>query len=244
MTKRPDCDDEQPREPQGNMRGTRHLRVRLEIGDAGSRVESIWIVDQPVIQHEGLARDLVARIDVAGRMQLVEAFDDPRMHRGAYRKDIGHSWTRVPTGIVELSIPFVSVVDLAHLGVRIVDRKTAGLTASDVGTIAKWFDAHADVAKVGWQLGRAELQSAPAWAQVAGRLGLAKVTGRFEIYVDAAKRFRWRLRRPDGEIVADSGEGYATRDACEADLRWIRGNAASATIVSLDIEPPSRPEQE
>ena len=60
--------------------------------------------------------------------------------------------------------------------------------------------------------------------------------GHYEIYVDRAKKYRWRLRRPGGLIVADSGQGYVTRAACEADLRWIIEWGARAPVRSLDLE--------
>jgi hypothetical protein len=39
-----------------------------------------------------------------------------------------------------------------------------------------------------------------------------------------------RLRRPDGEIVADSGQGYRRLADCEADLAWLRGDAAFVPV--------------
>lgn len=34
---------------------------------------------------------------------------------------------------------------------------------------------------------------------------------RLEIYADAAGQHRWRLVAPNGRIIADGAEGYATR---------------------------------
>lgn len=33
---------------------------------------------------------------------------------------------------------------------------------------------------------------------------------RFEVYVDEADEHRWRLVHDNGNVLADSGEGYAT----------------------------------
>lgn len=33
-----------------------------------------------------------------------------------------------------------------------------------------------------------------------------------EVYQDEAQEYRWRKRAGNGEIVADSGEGYETKD--------------------------------
>jgi len=34
---------------------------------------------------------------------------------------------------------------------------------------------------------------------------------RVDVYIDAAGHYRWRLVARNGRILADSGEGYATR---------------------------------
>jgi uncharacterized protein YegP (UPF0339 family) len=45
-----------------------------------------------------------------------------------------------------------------------------------------------------------------------------------EIYEDSAGEFRWRRKAPNGEIIADSGEGYSVRaDAHEA-ARRVNGD--------------------
>ena len=38
-------------------------------------------------------------------------------------------------------------------------------------------------------------------------------TAKLEIYRDAKREWRWRLRAANGRIVADSGEGYRRRAA-------------------------------
>ncbi len=35
---------------------------------------------------------------------------------------------------------------------------------------------------------------------------------RFELYEDAAENYRWRVKAPNGRIIADSGQGYASKD--------------------------------
>ena len=36
----------------------------------------------------------------------------------------------------------------------------------------------------------------------------------YEVYEDAAKEWRWRLRAVNNRIIADSGEGYQNKDDC------------------------------
>lgn len=37
------------------------------------------------------------------------------------------------------------------------------------------------------------------------------VTAKIEMYCDRAEEWRWRLRAPNGRIIADSSEGYNTK---------------------------------
>ena len=53
---------------------------------------------------------------------------------------------------------------------------------------------------------------------------------KFEVYVDKAGEFRFRLKARNGEIIAIS-EGYKTKDACENGIDSVRRNAPEAEIV-------------
>lgn len=37
----------------------------------------------------------------------------------------------------------------------------------------------------------------------------------FQIYIDSASEYRWRMRADNYETIADSGEGYAREADCE-----------------------------
>ena len=55
---------------------------------------------------------------------------------------------------------------------------------------------------------------------------------RFEFYGDARGEWRWRLLAGNGEIVADSSEGYTTKHgARRAVLRFVTG-VRDAMIVT------------
>ena len=56
----------------------------------------------------------------------------------------------------------------------------------------------------------------------------------FELYVDRAGKHRWRLVHDNGNILADSGEGYATRQKARQGLKSVKRNAPEATVVVLD----------
>jgi uncharacterized protein YegP (UPF0339 family) len=52
---------------------------------------------------------------------------------------------------------------------------------------------------------------------------------KFEIYKDAAGKFRFRLKAPNGEIIA-SGEAYESKEACIRGIESVRENAPRATV--------------
>ncbi|GJE61179.1 YegP family protein [Methylobacterium trifolii] len=53
---------------------------------------------------------------------------------------------------------------------------------------------------------------------------------RFELYRDAKGEWRWRLRVPNGNVVADSAEGYARREDCEHGIGLVRQSGSAPTV--------------
>ena len=53
---------------------------------------------------------------------------------------------------------------------------------------------------------------------------------KFEMYVDNAGEFRFRLKATNGEIIAAS-EGYKAKESCENGIQSVRENAPVAEIV-------------
>jgi hypothetical protein len=56
----------------------------------------------------------------------------------------------------------------------------------------------------------------------------------FELYVDRAGMHRWRLVHDNGNVLADSGEGYASRQKARQGLESVRKNAPDADVVVHD----------
>jgi len=54
----------------------------------------------------------------------------------------------------------------------------------------------------------------------------------FEIFKDAVGKFRFRLRAPNGEIIAAS-EPYETKDACSKGIASVKRNAPKAATQDL-----------
>jgi amphi-Trp domain-containing protein len=53
----------------------------------------------------------------------------------------------------------------------------------------------------------------------------------FVVYEDNAGEYRWRLRHDNGNIIADGGEGYASKQKAEQGLESVKENAAGAYVV-------------
>lgn len=58
---------------------------------------------------------------------------------------------------------------------------------------------------------------------------------RFELYKDHTGGWRWRLRVPNGNVVADSAESYERRGDCERGIELVK-SAASATVVDMSVK--------
>ena len=52
----------------------------------------------------------------------------------------------------------------------------------------------------------------------------------FELYEDSADEWRWRLRHDNGNIIADSGEGYARKAGAKNGIESVKQNAPGASI--------------
>jgi|AntDeeMinimDraft_4_1070355.scaffolds.fasta_scaffold00317_18 uncharacterized protein YegP (UPF0339 family) len=58
----------------------------------------------------------------------------------------------------------------------------------------------------------------------------------FELYEDKAGQWRWRLRHRNTNIIADSGEGYASRQKATQGLQSVRSNALGAAVTVHEVE--------
>lgn len=45
---------------------------------------------------------------------------------------------------------------------------------------------------------------------------------KFQIYQDAKEEYRWRLRADNYEIIADSAEGYTSKQSCEDGIELVK----------------------
>jgi uncharacterized protein YegP (UPF0339 family) len=184
-----------------------------------------------------MAHPILVRVDVAGEPATVETHPDPRATRSTMREGLGHYFGVAEQGILNVSVPFASVTDLANVRIRLTDLSGIELAERDATTLERLLDRPTPEMRTVYEVNSTDLYAAPDWPDVARPLGIPADAGRFEIYLDVQRRYRWRLRRTSGEIVADSGQGYDNRHQCEADLAWVRAHAAIAPVTALDTSP-------
>ncbi len=54
---------------------------------------------------------------------------------------------------------------------------------------------------------------------------------KFEVYEDAKKEYRWRLKSGNGQVVAVSSEGYKAKAEAERATAVVKAGAAKAEVV-------------
>ncbi|QWC18803.1 HVO_2922 family protein [Halorubrum sp. 2020YC2] len=56
----------------------------------------------------------------------------------------------------------------------------------------------------------------------------------FELFRDSAEQYRWRLRHDNGNVIADGGQGYASKQKAKQGLRSVKSNAPGAAVEETD----------
>jgi uncharacterized protein YegP (UPF0339 family) len=59
-------------------------------------------------------------------------------------------------------------------------------------------------------------------------VGSSKAT--FELFEDSEGKWRWRLVHDNGNVVADGGQGYSSKQKAKQGLRSVRINAPGAPV--------------
>jgi uncharacterized protein YegP (UPF0339 family) len=57
---------------------------------------------------------------------------------------------------------------------------------------------------------------------------------RFQIYADAAGKYRWRLKDRDGEKIASSAESFDTKLGARQAAEIVKGTAPDADVDDPD----------
>jgi uncharacterized protein YegP (UPF0339 family) len=56
------------------------------------------------------------------------------------------------------------------------------------------------------------------------------MAAKFEMYQDKSGEFRWRLIHPNGQIIANSGQGYTTKVNAAGGIKSVVKNAPDAPV--------------
>ena len=56
------------------------------------------------------------------------------------------------------------------------------------------------------------------------------MAAKFEIYKDKSGEFRWRLVHTNGQVIANSGEGYKAKADAQGGIDSVKQNAPNATV--------------
>ena len=56
----------------------------------------------------------------------------------------------------------------------------------------------------------------------------------FELFRDNADKYRWRLRHDNGNVIADGGQGYASKQKAKQGLESVKSNAPGAAVEEGD----------
>ena len=56
----------------------------------------------------------------------------------------------------------------------------------------------------------------------------------FEVFHDKAGEWRWRLIASNGNIIADSGEGYQSKQGARRGIKSVKRSAPKADVQIVD----------
>jgi hypothetical protein len=61
------------------------------------------------------------------------------------------------------------------------------------------------------------------------------MAAKFEVYKDKSGEYRWKLTHTNGQIIANSGEGYKAKANAMNGLKSVQENAPGATVVDSTV---------
>ena len=61
------------------------------------------------------------------------------------------------------------------------------------------------------------------------------MAAKFEVYKDKSQEYRWRLVHTNGQVIANSGEGYTSKINATNGIKSVKENAPAATIEDKNV---------
>lgn len=71
-----------------------------------------------------------------------------------------------------------------------------------------------------------------------------KSKAKFELYKDSKGEWRWNLRHNNGNIIADSAEGYSSKQKAKQGMESVRKNTPGAAVMEREEAPVAFTEEE
>jgi uncharacterized protein YegP (UPF0339 family) len=153
----------------------------------------------------------------------------------------------VQTGNEPVIVLYAVGLAVITLGGAVAPLLAGGSRGGDADSGREAADLEADLAEVREERDRlaAELDEAADEADAGERErtdlqatvdALHASQARFELYEDRASQWRWRLRHRNGNVVADSGEGYTRKHNAQKGMQSVRRNALGATTLVIESE--------
>jgi len=86
------------------------------------------------------------------------------------------------------------------------------------------------------EAGELSLEIEMDWPEEAGPVDTDADTSKatFQLYEDTAGEYRWRLRHDNGEIIADSAQGYSSKQKAKQGMNSVKTNAPAAAVEETD----------
>ncbi len=208
--------------------GPRHLRVGLLLRPRSTQVVSVAVAPGVPAQPLAAGHPWLTAVSIGQEVVHLARFQDPFVQRSTRTSRGGdHHLSAHDEGLIVVSVPFGSLTDLARLRIDVLD-VSGRPRAVDAEDLRAEHGSRLLTGRGIRSVGFAEIEQSRDWPRVAALVGASAPPGRFEVYVDRAGEYRWRLRAAGGSIVAVSGEGFASRAECEAEVVWVRRNAAGS----------------
>ncbi len=88
---------------------------------------------------------------------------------------------------------------------------------------------------IGWYLRPKKAEARVSKPKVRPKRAERRPRSRFEVYQDKGGEYRFRLKAPNGEIIAVS-EGYTTKRSCMRGIESVKRNAKIAGTQDLSEE--------
>ncbi|WP_449271527.1 HVO_2922 family protein [Haloparvum sedimenti] len=134
-------------------------------------------------------------------------------------------------GLAGAVVPMVT--DPVYEEVETLREESAGTATEMEGTAAELDETTAELEETQTRVRELEEELAAASAELET---LRTSRARFELYEDRAGETRWRLRHRNGNVVADSGQGYSSRQKAQQGMHSVMRNALGAGVLRIDPE--------